>query len=49
MTMLFFKIPFNSAEFSAPYVKKIVDALQDDTFILIYHNCGNNTVAMAQA
>lgn len=28
-------------EFSAPYVKKIVDAVQDDEFIVIYHNCGN--------
>lgn len=31
-------------EFSSPYVKKIVDALQDDSFLLLYHNCGNNTV-----
>jgi uroporphyrinogen decarboxylase len=28
-------------EFSAPYVKKIVDAVQDDEFIVVYHNCGN--------
>ena len=28
-------------EFSVPYVKKIVDAVQDDEFIVIYHNCGN--------
>ncbi len=27
-------------EFSAPYVKQIVDAVQDDNFIVIYHNCG---------
>lgn len=27
-------------EFSSPYVKKIVDAVQDDHFIVIYHNCG---------
>jgi len=38
--------PALEAEFSAPYVKKIVDAIQDDSFILIYHNCGNNTVHM---
>ena len=31
-------------EFSSPYVKKIVDALQDDNFLVFYHNCGNNTV-----
>ena len=29
------------AEFSSKYVKEIVDAVQDDNFILIYHNCGN--------
>jgi len=28
-------------EFSSEYVKKIVDALQDDTFLVILHNCGN--------
>ena len=27
-------------EFSSPYVKKIVDAVQDDHFLVIYHNCG---------
>lgn len=30
-------------EFSAPYVKKIVDAVQNDEFVVIYHNCGDNT------
>ena len=29
------------AEFSSKYVKEIVDSVQDDNFILIYHNCGN--------
>lgn len=29
------------AEFSSKYVKEIVDAVQEDNFILIYHNCGN--------
>ncbi|MBR7185374.1 MAG: uroporphyrinogen decarboxylase family protein [Clostridia bacterium] len=38
--------PALEAEFSAPYVKQIVDAVQDDSFLLIYHNCGDNTVAM---
>ena len=28
------------AEFSSPYVRRIVDAVQDDTFLVIYHNCG---------
>lgn len=27
--------------FSAPYVKEIIDAVSDDAFIVIYHNCGN--------
>lgn len=38
--------PDMAAEFSEPYVKKIVDAVQDDHFIVIYHNCGNNTILM---
>lgn len=28
------------AEFSVPYVKRLVDEVQDDEFIVIYHNCG---------
>lgn len=28
-------------EFSTKYVKKIVDAVQDENFIVVYHNCGN--------
>ncbi len=27
-------------EFAAPYMKQIVDAVQDDEFLVIYHNCG---------
>lgn len=27
-------------EFSSPYIKRIVDELQDDSFIIVYHNCG---------
>lgn len=33
--------PALNEEFSAKYVKQIVDAVQDDNFILVYHNCGN--------
>lgn len=36
--------------FSSDYVKKIVDALQDDSFTVVLHNCGNTghcTGAMA--
>ena len=27
-------------EYAAPYMKRVVDAVQDDEFIVIYHNCG---------
>lgn len=33
-------------EFSQPYVKKIVEALQTEEYPLIYHNCGNATLQM---
>lgn len=36
-------------EFSSDFVKRIVDELQDDEFIVIYHNCGNNVVKMADS
>lgn len=32
--------PALAEEFSAPYVKKIIDAVQTDDFGVIYHNCG---------
>jgi len=38
--------PTLEEEFSSPYVKKIVDAVQDDEFIVIYHNCGDNVPKM---
>ena len=38
--------PALAEEFSAPYVKQVVDAVQDDDFILIYHNCGDKTPLM---
>lgn len=38
--------PSLEEEFSAPYVKQIVDAVQDDNFIVIYHNCGDNVPKM---
>ena len=34
--------PAMADEFSVPYVKRIVDALQDENFAIIYHNCGNS-------
>ncbi len=38
--------PQLAEEFSESYVKELVGAAQDDNFIVIYHNCGNNTVQM---
>ena len=38
--------PSLEEEFSAPYVKQIVDAVQDDRFAVIYHNCGDNVPKM---
>ena len=28
-------------EFAAPYMKRLVDAVQDEEFIVVYHNCGD--------
>lgn len=33
--------PDMCGEFSCEYVKKIVEAVQDDDFCVVYHNCGN--------
>ncbi len=38
--------PALAEEFSEPYVKKIISTVQSDSFKVIYHNCGNNTVLM---
>ncbi len=38
--------PVLEAEFSSPYMKEITDFLQNDSFSLIYHNCGDNTPRM---
>ncbi len=41
--------PSLEEEFSSPYIKKIVDAVQDDDFIVIYHNCGDNVPKMLES
>ena len=41
--------PAQEKEFSAPYVKAIIDAVQDDNFIVIYHNCGPNIAHMTDS
>ncbi|MBQ2716211.1 MAG: methyltransferase, partial [Clostridia bacterium] len=38
--------PALEEEFSSPYVKRIVDAVQDESFSVIYHNCGDNVPRM---
>ena len=41
--------PALEEEFSSPYVGQIVDAVQEDRFVVIYHNCGDNTPRMTQS
>ena len=36
-------------EFSAPYVRRIIEAVQDGKFPLVYHNCGGSVVKAADA
>ena len=38
--------PALEEEYSSPYVKQIVDAVQDDYFLVVYHNCGDRTPNM---
>ena len=36
-------------EFSAPYVKRIIEAVSDSSFCVFYHNCGANTPGMTES
>ena len=38
--------PMLEEEFSSPYVKQIVEAVQSEDFAVIYHNCGDNVPKM---
>lgn len=38
--------PALNDEFSTRYVKKIIDAVQDENFLVVYHNCGNTVPLM---
>lgn len=38
--------PKMAAEFSNPYVKKIIKKVQDENFAVIYHNCGGSVAHM---
>ncbi len=40
--------PAMAEEFSVPYVKRIIDAVQDEDFSVIYHNCGNAVLGMLE-
>lgn len=35
-------------EFSNVYVKRIIDAVSDDSFVFCYHNCGSSVIACAE-
>ena len=41
--------PADLSGFSAPYVTRIVGALQDERFPVVYHNCGTSVVKAADA
>lgn len=41
--------PSLAEEFSEPYIKKIVDSVQDENFIVIYHNCGNSAISIIES
>ncbi len=36
-------------EFATPYMKKIVEEVQTDDFLVIYHNCGNAVLHLAES
>ncbi len=41
--------PDLAEEFSMPYVKEIFDSVNDDDFIICYHNCGNAVINMTDS
>lgn len=41
--------PAQEKEFSAPFIRAIVDAVQDENFIVIYHNCGGNVALQTES
>lgn len=36
-------------EFSEPYLKRIVDSVQDENFIVVYHNCGDTVIQIIKS
>ncbi len=41
--------PALEREFSAPCIRKIVDEVSDDGFLVIYHNCGEGVTQMTES
>ncbi|MGN0542543.1 MAG: uroporphyrinogen decarboxylase family protein [Acutalibacteraceae bacterium] len=41
--------PALADEFSTPFVKEIIDAVNSEDFVICYHNCGNAVVDMADS
>lgn len=41
--------PRLAEKFSEPYVREIAEAVRTEDFIVIYHNCGNATIKMAES
>lgn len=39
--------PNLAREFAHPYMRRIIEAVQNDNFAVIYHNCGDNVPLMA--
>ena len=35
-------------EFSTPYVRRIIEAVETDSCVFIYHNCGNSTLTLTK-
>lgn len=41
--------PALEEEFSAPYTKRLAEAVKDDSFAVVYHNCGQGVVRMKES
>jgi uroporphyrinogen decarboxylase len=41
--------PALAEEFSEPYVRQVAQTAKSESFMVIYHNCGNNTPLMLQS
>ena len=41
--------PALEKELSAPFVRRIVEAVQDESFLVVYHNCGNYAYLMTDS